>query len=163
TPVRPPTPGTCAMAYDTSRGQTVAVMQDLDSSGGMVTWEWDGSTWVERAPGTTPDLRSRLFTYDPVRKRCVGVTTDGETWEWDGTAWPRVSGEDTALAGLAIAYDPARGGTILFSQGTIAQTWSWDGASWSALVPPAGPGTGYRKRDLAFDSRREKVIALDEE
>lgn len=109
------------MAYDAGRGVTVLFGGD-DGSRLNDTWEWDGSTWAERTPATSPSARrDPAMAYDAAR----GVTVlfggdDGsplsDTWEWDGSSWTeRLT--PTSPPGRrehAMVYDVARGVTVLF-------------------------------------------------
>jgi hypothetical protein len=75
-----------AMAYDARRGRVVLFGGigrggDLDD-----TWEWDGATWTQLRPVTSPRQMSELgMVYDARRGR---VALFAHTlWEWDGTSW----------------------------------------------------------------------------
>ena len=60
------------MAYDSQRGRVVLFGGYGDSGGLADTWEWDGSTWVERTPATSPPARSgHAMAYDSQRGRVV--------------------------------------------------------------------------------------------
>src|SRR5437588_685974 len=85
-----------AMAYDAARGVTVRV----GGYGGAYlgdTWEWNGSTWTQRA-SNGPSPRSHFaMAYDAARGVTVllgGYYSQinlGDTWEWDGGAWTQRS------------------------------------------------------------------------
>lgn len=124
------------------------------------------------------------MAYDSIRSRMVvfggailvppqdGYTYNDRTWEWDGNSWrqylrttrphPRVR--------HAMAYDPARGVTVLFggyyhswcdwapcNQGPyFSDTWEWDGSAWTeraATGPP--PRAGHV---MVYDSIREVIV-----
>src|ERR1044072_4836661 len=59
------------------------------------TWTWDGSTWTEQHPATSPPARfGPGMTYDAARDRVVlygGYDWIGnylsDTWTWDGANW----------------------------------------------------------------------------
>ncbi|MCC6213344.1 MAG: hypothetical protein IT376_00615 [Polyangiaceae bacterium] len=53
------------------------------------TWEWDGTSWLQRAPATSPPARAITATaFDTTRERLVlfggsGLTDRlGDTWEY---------------------------------------------------------------------------------
>jgi hypothetical protein len=62
------------MAFDALRQRIV-----LFGGGGLAdTWEWDGATWTQRMPTTSPPMRpSHAMAYDAVRQRVV--VFDGAT------------------------------------------------------------------------------------
>src|SRR5262245_32050912 len=69
-----------------------------------------------------------------------------DTWEFDGANWTRVS---TASAPVgrrrhALAYDSARGRTVLFGGVNAAilpvgDTWEFDGANWTLVTTATAP------------------------
>jgi hypothetical protein len=144
-----------ALAYDASRqrvvlfgGQTGAfpnttVLRD--------TWEWDGTTWTQRAQDG-PSARVHLsIAYDRTRQRVVlyggfSLATGQELrdiWEWNGTAWTQqpVSGPAGATA-FSIAYDERTSAMFLFSSmppngALVADVWNgMTLARSSAATPP---------------------------
>ena len=93
-----------------------------------------------------------------------GGTCYGDTWEWDGTAWTqRASGGPSPRNYPALAYDPARGVTVLFGGqpachygDVIGDTWQWDGNAWT-LSNVSGPAPRFAAA-LAADAARESVV-----
>ena len=73
-PTSPPARTLHAMAYDSVRGRLV-LFGGLDYSTGARrgdTWEWDGTTWINRTPATNPSARSgHAMVYDSARGRVV--------------------------------------------------------------------------------------------
>jgi len=122
----------------------------------------------ERSTGATPVGRAANgLAYDAARGRVVlfgGYSSGqdrslGDTWEWDGDAWidvsPRVGGPGEQ-DGFSMAYDAARGRTVLFGAG--ARTWEWDGAAWTD-VTPLGPSPSARSlAQMVYDSARSRVV-----
>src|SRR5436309_145576 len=83
-----------AMAYDSARGRVVL----FGGSGLGDTWEWDGTSWTQRASSGPPPRYKHAMAYDSARGRVVLFGGDGaagpylaDTWEWDGTAWTQRS------------------------------------------------------------------------
>jgi len=108
-----------ALAYDATRARTV-LFGGTSSTGSLGdTWEWDGTTWANKTPSTGVSARYwHSMTYDDRRKVVVlfggaGVT-DLDTWEWNGTAWTRLSLTPGARFGHVMAFDTARGRSIVF-------------------------------------------------
>ena len=161
-----------AMAYDAARGRVV-LFGGYDFRARRVladTWEWDGTTWAEVTPATSPLGRfGQAMAYDSTRGRVVmfggaGDSGDlGDTWEWDGTTWvPRtpVTSPPPREYG-ALAYDGARGRAVLFGgfggSSYLADTWEWDGDAWVERASASHP-TGREWQVLAFDEDRRRTV-----
>lgn len=175
-----PTARDCtAMAYDSRRGVTV-LFGGYQTGGTYMqdTWEWDGTAWAQITPqGDVPPRREcHAVAFD--HQRGVVVMFGGfdypssvstlrqDTWEWDGAIWvEKMSGGATPRARRrhALAYDAARGVTVLFGGrndlGNVTQeTWTWNGSNWVAAAP-TGPVPDARQfQALAYDSARERVV-----
>lgn len=139
-----------AMSYDTSRGVSVLV--------GNGTWEWDGATW-KTADIPTPGGSYPILAYDESRE--VSVLFDGGTWEWNGAKWIlRESGVPSWRGESAMAYDAARGVTILFGgradNRSLGDTWEWDGTKWE-LRSTTGPAPRF-DHAMAYDSDRHVTV-----
>lgn len=168
--VAPPPRYAGAMAYDERRGVTVlfgGLTPIFDASRTMSltayydTWEWNGSTWQQRFPTTSPGPHACCtlpeMTYD--RKRgYVILTDDVGTWTWDGTNWTKQPVSATPGAGR-LAYDARRGVTVLVTWGWDATSqvstymvYEWNGASWTSKG--SAPGFGY----LLYDPLRARVV-----
>lgn len=135
------------------------------------TWEFDGTTWTQIFPVTTPGgLGNYGACYDIVRQRMVvyGGTADSffpiaqaDTWEYDGTNWihrtPTVS--PGPLERPAMCFHTGLGKTVLFGGidpqvGGVDTTWAYDGTNWTALTvsgPRPAPRTAAR---MVYDSAR---------
>ena len=107
--------------------------------------------------------------YDARRKRIVSYggrvgkkeEIKGDTWEWDGARWLRMA-DGEPRDHPALAYDAARGRTVLFGGGKFprttpwaADTWEWDGVKWTQ-VATAGP-VG-RVTAMVYDGKRKQVV-----
>ena len=90
-----------ALAFDTATGQLVLV-GDLRTGSGSAdeeTWVWNGSTWAEETPATSPPLGNAQgsLAYDPnsgallMFGGSVGQGASSETWSWSGTDWDELS------------------------------------------------------------------------
>ncbi len=151
------------LAYDAARSEVVLFGGILRSNGQAAndTWVWNGTTWTQRTPATTPNARYGAgMAYDAVRQQVVLFSGQGgadETWIWDGTNWSlrtpaaRPGGD----VGTALAYDGARQRIVLFHGNR--QTWIWDGNNWANVSPAVSPlGRDYSGMD--FDSTRQKIV-----
>ncbi|MBI5526160.1 MAG: hypothetical protein HY897_07480 [Deltaproteobacteria bacterium] len=173
-----------ALAYDSTRGRTVLFGGFAGGYNGE-TWEWDGASWAKKTPADpegdgNPSARyNHAMAYDGARGRTIlfggwtGPMASGETWEWDGTSWaqkayvdPEGDGTPWGRDGHSLAYDGARGRTVLFggyADGYISETWEWDGTSWAQKMPtgdPEGDGNPSARRDqaMAYDGARGKTV-----
>jgi hypothetical protein len=161
------------MAYDSSRGVIVLYGGNMASFSQKLrdTWEWDGTSWTERAvSGPSPSLLSEhAMTFDTTRGVTVlfgGYDRDnvstGETWEWNGTLWTQraVSGP-SGRGGHAMAYDSARGVTVLFG-GTSGsgETWEWNGTEWTLRAAGAVAPSGRLFHAMAYDSARGLTVLV---
>jgi hypothetical protein len=176
-PVTSPSPRyNHAMAYDAARQRVVLFGGFSQYSGHhnlSDTWEWDGSTWSQRSPVTSPSARGEhAMAYDAARQRIVlfgGVFDDGtvsgsslsETWEWDGSAWSQRSPatSPSARSGHAMAYDAARQRIVIFGGRGPADTWEWDGSTWSQRMPVTSPPPGGGA--MAYDEARQRLTLFN--
>ncbi|MCA8964367.1 MAG: hypothetical protein H6838_10870 [Planctomycetes bacterium] len=149
------------LATDEQRGELVL----FPFAGG--TGIWDGVHWrLAAAPnfllgGTMPTA------FDSVRGRIVvwsGLGHPLHTAEWDGTAWTTFQGGAVPPPrfGHALAFDAARGRTILFGGsdvlfGNYGDTWEWDGATWTQRTPTTSPPP-REQHVMAYDPLRQRVV-----
>ena len=119
-----------AMAFDSIRNRVVLFGGNAFYGRSAETWEWDGTNWTERISAAKPYARfwhtlafdSRqgvtvLFGGDHVRDYGLGPIND--TWLWDGSQWtqiqaPYVVGAPGYRMEQTMAYDSARGRTVMF-------------------------------------------------
>lgn len=151
------------------------------------TWEWDGTTWVQRAPAASPPLRVVAGSaWDAARQRIVlfgGYGGDfananpatcvqcpqflGDVWDWSGSTWTQhtVSVAPGPRSFAAMAYDTARQRVLLFGGWTgnlyPLDTWEWDGTGWLQRSPAASPDAsgGYAPLfAMAYDEARQRMV-----
>ncbi len=162
-----------ALAHDVARRRTVLFGGHGASNTSLGdTWEWDGLTWTQLLPASSPPGReSAAITWDSHRQRAVvfggysvqDQTILADTWEWDGRIWTRPPTPDAPAArgSTAMAYDSARHVAVLFggsARGTLlADTWTWDGTRWTQLQPVLAP-RARAGHTLAYDSARQRVV-----
>jgi hypothetical protein len=167
-----------AMAYDSARRVTVLFGGNSGSPNFQAndeTWEWDGETWTQRQPNTSPSARFyHAMAYDSAPGRHVTVLFGGsqtqnvgnrETWEWNGTDWIlRANTGPSPRFFHKMAYDVARGLTVLFGGSTdnsdrLSDTWEWNGTGvglW-AQQPINGPSGRY-EHAMAYDAARGVTV-----
>ncbi|MEO6325441.1 MAG: hypothetical protein ABIT01_03175 [Thermoanaerobaculia bacterium] len=171
----PPGRNAHGLVYDAKRQRVVLFGGGADHvASPNDVWEWNGTAWARiTVPGARPAARlSPLMVYDSRRGRTVlfggfdAVTGAGlsDTWEWDGAAWTR---RDVAAplpsdrSGAAIAFDDARGVTVLFgganaAEVPIAGVWELDDSGWHARET-AGP-TPRIAPAMAYDAPRSRLV-----
>jgi hypothetical protein len=172
----PPPRGGHRMVYDSARGVVVMF-------GGYVgvgnqytdlgdTWEWDGSSWIQRATTGPSPRYLHAMAYD--RDRAVTVLFGGakyhgfggmplgDTWEWDGTLWIRRDARGPgARYTHAMVYDELHHVSLVAGGGwrsdvedvSYQDTWEWDGERWLRRVADGSP-TGT----AVFDSVRGVTV-----
>jgi hypothetical protein len=131
-PTSPPARLAASMAYDPATGQLVLFggTNDVVASNALsTTWTWNGTTWTELSPPTSPPARlAASIAYDPATRQLVlfggQVGTGGivsTTWTWNGTTWTELSPPTSPAARLAasMADDPAAGQLVLFGGLTV--------------------------------------------
>src|SRR5262245_8453836 len=101
-------------------------------------------------------------------QRGVGVLIENtseassKTWEWNGSRWTlRSTSGPSGRANASIAYDPARGVTVLFGgriglQTYLQDTWEWDGSTWTQRNV-TGPSPRWLPA-MAYDAARNVVV-----
>jgi len=126
--------------------------------------------WMPASPATAPVARyGHAMAYDS--QRGVTVLFGGgdnpnspialsDTWEWNGVTWTQRASFAFPPGRLyyAMAYDSARGVTVLFGgllngSGLLADTWEWDGTNWTQRTPATSAPARYGHA-MVFDSAR---------
>lgn len=160
-PSSPPGREAAAMAYDAATDRVV-LFGGVDFRNSHVfgdTWMWDGQTWTEMHPASSPSPRFfASMTYDAQRREIVLFGgPDNQTWIWDGVTWTERQPQTVPPRRIAatLAYDEARQNAVLFGGqgcqtvpipvrpigqcGGLNDTWTWDGTTWTqhlVLLPP---------------------------
>ena len=167
-PAASPPPRTSAgMAYDEAHhdvvlfggqnavapvaGQGLPPMQD--------TWTWDGATWTQQNPNTSPPAAvDPMLAFDAKVGKVVAVVSPSfgdspsQTWVWDGRTWTQLS-PNSAVPGPRygqMAYDSVDGTLVIFGGHWTCSgpgqctddpdTWTFDGATWTRHPgTPSGP------------------------
>jgi len=165
TPAHPPGRTNHAMAYDRARGRVVLFggvgISGLDALGD--TWEYDGTTWVERTASGGPSARGfTALAYDPKRGTMLlyGGRDPGQpgpyndTWRYDGTWSNANASASSSHSGMSLTFDPTRG-VIVMAGGTADDTNTFDGTAWT-LEDYGGPN--HIGHIAAFDEQRQRVV-----
>lgn len=104
---------------------------------------------------STRSLRRSLAAILPLAVLTLSALAQGPTW-----SSPSVRPD--ARSRHAMAYDSARGRTVLFGGyrqgvGNLADTWEWDGHGWIRFTPPVSP-PARSMHMMAFDSARGVTV-----
>jgi hypothetical protein len=158
------------MAFDPATGQLI-LFGGLGNVGFFNdTWNWDGTTWTQLSPATSPPARgSASLAFDSATGQMILFggndfsTFFGDTWSWNGTTWTQLT-PATSPSGrseASMAFDPATGQLILFgglgSSGVLNETWNWNGTTWTQLSPATSPST-LLGTSMAFDQATGQLI-----
>jgi len=161
-----------AMALDsTGRGILFGGTDAASSTDDDSTFAWDGSTWLELFPESSPSPRSLHGLVYAAKSGMtvlfggfsVGATL-GDTWLWDGAteSWSLATGDGPpARADHAMGYDPISGEVIVFG-GTdgysqLNDTWRWDGQSWMPVSTDRSPRARNRAI-MVWDPNRRRLV-----
>ncbi|MGH9044376.1 MAG: cell wall-binding repeat-containing protein [Acidimicrobiales bacterium] len=149
-PASPPERFGASMAYDPATGNIVLfggtntiglTSQDLND-----TWTWNGNTWTQASPLTSPSPRAGAsMAYDASSGNLVlfgGEDDDlnrlGDTWTWNGTDWTEQSPSVNPSPGSgAMTEDPVTGDPVLFAPD--AKTWTWNAGNWTQQSSTTSP------------------------
>ena len=157
-----------ALAYDATRQRVVLFGGESGVFPNITvltdTWEWDGTTWTQRAT-TGPSTRvHQSIAFDRARGRVVlfgGFNSASQQelrdiWEWDGTSWQQssVSGASNTIA-LGVAYDEKTAATYLYSRaasGGAPTASRWNGTVLTAAASAAPPCVPVPRQFTALGS-----------
>lgn len=176
--VTPPASYGAQLVYDTTREEMLLLPGKIGLTQQHTIYTWDGAIWQEKPQQIYQpwkDQRDYDAAYDEKRGRLVlyqqgqYLTENSETWEFDGTSWSNIhSGGMGNRSSTALAYDPFRGGVVLYGGSrynpyggslTEGDTWFFDGA-WKQLSPVGEPG-GRAGHCLAYDHARGRMVVDD--
>jgi hypothetical protein len=149
TAITPPPRRRAGMAYDPA--SSTVILYGGDPVGGGFdplddTWTWDGRTWTQRHPATTPGGCSGALSYDAAtsqmvlfcqRQQAPGSRNFAVTmWTWTGTTWTQLHPRTMppAEGWPSMTYDAVGRDLVLFGAPVIvggsAQTWTYANGQW---------------------------------
>jgi hypothetical protein len=167
-----------SMAYDPATSTTVLFGGDVGNLSHPIggTWTWDGSTWTQQAPATSPSVRDlAAMAYDAATGTIVlfggfGKTGAlgnsgalGDTWTWNGSTWTRLhpAASPAARYAASMAYDAATGTIVLFGgfgkTSGFRDTWTWDGTTWAKQAPATRPPDQIYAA-MAYDAATSTIV-----
>ena len=168
-----------AMVWDSARERAVLFGGGFSSGGSYTafddTWEFDGTTWIEKFPATSPPARTMTaMAYNPVEGRVVlfggseesapNSTAFDDTWEYDGTNWALVPTTNPPPArGVHVMTWDASNQEVVMMGGVsvgfsgLTDTWTYDGTDWTEKVLALAPAARGRPV-LVFDPLRRRTV-----
>jgi hypothetical protein len=159
------------MAYDPATrtillfGGHATNLPDQDLLGD--TWSWDGTTWTQLQPATSPPARyGAAMTTDPATGTILlfGGSDRADTWRWDGTTWIELHplNPPSARTAPTAAADALRNQVVLFggydatAGRGLPDTHIWDGQNWHPATAAGPAGRAYS--GLAPDANGNLVL-----
>lgn len=137
------------------------------------TWVWDGSSWAQLFPLTTPAARvsaalcpasanGDLLLFGGLDSRGNGLA---DTWLWNGATWVPLSpaNRPSARWGHSMAYDSHRNRVVLFggydtgAKRNLDDTWEWIGGDWQRVTTTTAP-SARRGHKIAFDASASRAV-----
>lgn len=146
-----------AMCFDPVRGYTVLVGGFGAVGAFSETWTWDGATWVDRGV-TLPASQYALAYHAGTQDLLLHA---GSMCRWTGQAWQAVgSGSYGAGGRVAMAYDPVRMETVLWTPSLPASVGVWDGSQLIARASANSPyfGATIAWHELAWDAAAQRLV-----
>jgi len=154
--------GVTAGAYDALRGQSLFFDEHT-------TMLLKGTRLAAHEPNWQYPRNPDSMTYDAKSGRVLMFEFPDSTWAWDGWGWYELSKDESFIerSGTAMAFDAARGVTILFggafapyksSPYYYSDTWRWDWKAtiWNQVSEGGPPARAYHA--MAYDARRAEVV-----
>jgi cysteine-rich repeat protein len=172
--IRPPMRGDHAMVYDRRRDRVVVFGGLLSAQSNNTIlgdhWEWDGRSWTQITALANPGPRfGSAMSYDPIHmvsvlyggtQLSVPAGGDTRTFEWNGETWSLGGPGPVDITQHAMAFDHARGVTVLVGLfGNALVTWEYDAGthSWADVTPAVLPRP-RNKPHLVWDAVKQQVM-----
>jgi mannan endo-1,4-beta-mannosidase len=170
----PPARAAAGAAYDRVHGRVLVFGGVISANGKLTyfgdTWSWDGTTWTQLHPASSPSARQLAdMAFDPTGQQVVlfgghnGVPL-GDTWTWNGTTWTQRLGAVTPTPRVesSMATDEATSNVVLFGgfgiDGTEdSDTWTWSNGAWTQLSPFPSP-SARSGAAMAYDAAQSHLV-----
>jgi hypothetical protein len=130
------------------------------------TWEFDGTTWTQRA-STGPQVAKPILQYDAARNQVIMMGLDSNsatlmyTYDPAAGAWNQIKPATfpACVNESAMTYQPTKS-TVLLTGGVCNtssltdETWEWDGTTWTKINTTSTDPDRVFGQALAFDESR---------
>lgn len=167
-----------SLAYDPRHHVVLLFGGTLLTADGTLTnetWAWNGQSWQQQHPLTSPPALQGTLVYDGAAQQMLLLLTQvqngravNQMWSWDGANWhqlhPALLPE---VLNASLAYDAASGQLLLFGGETpdisgqngqlTNATWLWNGATWQMQHPSTAPSPRANAA-LAYDQARQQIV-----
>jgi cysteine-rich repeat protein len=148
----PPKATTPGIVYDEKRHQ---IVQFGGLSSGLPTaqtWIFDGTTWMQRTPASSPPPRANgQLVYDTEHSTVLAFACQNtslsalanDLWSWDGTTWTELHPAHMPPPRNyeTIGYDRIRHQLVVTggidANGNSDDTWVYEQGDWHQAMPPA--------------------------
>lgn len=172
----PPNTYAGSFGYDQARSQFV-----LFGGGGptypnptpyTTTWVYASGTWTKKSPTTSPPgAIDTPMAFDDSSRQQLVLYTEGDLWAWSGSNWSQLTPSGSAPPArlrASLAYDPTRGGLVLFggksdiTPGSTVynDTWLFKGNTWTKLQSAGATGAPPRRAysQMAYDDATQQMV-----
>ncbi|ODU24439.1 MAG: hypothetical protein ABS95_01875 [Verrucomicrobia bacterium SCN 57-15] len=151
-----------AMVYVPWNGGRVILFGGQDANNVKLadTWSWDGVTWTQLQPPSSPVPRAYFpMVYDSERNKIMIFSGNGvgnDTWLFDGTTWtnPNVPNPPPTWDQHIAAFDAERKNVVLLG---YDGTYIYDGTTWSKVNPQDSPPRSGRG-GMVYDPVHKNVV-----
>jgi hypothetical protein len=163
-----------SLVYDPVRSQFVLFGGGLAGVPTNDTWVWTGSDWSKLNPATKPPARySASMAWDAAQQKIIMFggeasipTRYNDVWAWNGTTWTQQTPTGTApsaRSGAGMAFDPLRGGLIVFGGVNTQQnndTWQLKNNAWTQIQANGAPGAPSARNGagLAYSQSTSQLV-----
>jgi IPT/TIG domain/Galactose oxidase, central domain len=169
TPPLSPTRSAASMTFDPATNQLILFGGTNNSAYSNRTYNWNGTTWIQLTPATSPAARSYAsMNFDATTRQLIlfggfgSGNTFGDTWNWNGTNWIQLTPTNfpSARQSAVMAFSQSTRQLILFggyNGSFLGDTWSWDGTDWTQLFPTNSPSARFNA-SMAYDEGTGQLI-----
>lgn len=131
----PPARAFSTVTADRERNQTILFGGDSGNNGNLNdTWIWDGNTWTETAPESSPSTRFESnMVFDEEQNQIFllagreGDTVLNDNWTWDGVTWSRLGQLDEIETQFNDFIDQGINPIVFDSDGSLTDLLLGDG------------------------------------
>ncbi|MCA1657136.1 MAG: hypothetical protein LC713_05435 [Actinobacteria bacterium] len=149
----PPARWGAAMAWDrTTAHNTLVLFGGIDATGSVLgdTWTWNGTTWANVSPASSPQARAEAsMAWDGDEIVLFGGRTQplpgrdaplDDTWTWNGTTWtPQPAAGPGPRWGAGMVFDKP----LVDTAGLTVNSAVLFGGKLQQAPPPGGPAGVY--------------------
>jgi hypothetical protein len=159
-----------AMAYDPKIAKVVLFGGTVPGRyyGDFVTdtWTYDGATWTQQHPASSPPLRGTAglntgnpMAYDPAIGKLV-LYVDEETWTYNGETWTKESPAASPSGSGPVTYDATLRHPLVLSMGYgyDGTTWAYNGKTWIRQAGPPSPPQDTLGCSMAYDATIGRTV-----